>query len=78
VSLVLNIEDPGEIQYNKYNNKLVFGQVAPDTLAQINLDGSGYEVLESGVSPRGIWIVPAPGATFALGLAGLLAMRRRR
>lgn len=78
LDLVANVEDPGEIQFNRYTNTLVFGQVALDTLAQINLDGSGYEVLATDVSPRGIWIVPTPGASAMLGLAALVGLRRRR
>lgn len=78
VETVLSLEDPGEIQYNRYTNKLVFGQIQADVVAQINLDGSGYEVLVNGVSPRGITIIPAPGAAAALTLAGLAGLRRRR
>ncbi len=78
MDLVANVVDPGEIQYNRYNNTLVFGQVLPDTLAQINLDGTGYQVLANNVNPRGIWIVPTPGATALLALAGLAGLRRRR
>ncbi|MBL0922699.1 MAG: hypothetical protein IBJ10_11315 [Phycisphaerales bacterium] len=78
LSLVANVEDPGEIQYNKYTNTLVFGQIALDTLSQINLDGTGYQVLATNVSPRGIWIVPTPGAGALIAVAGLVGLRRRR
>ncbi len=78
VTLIASLEDPGEIQYNKYNNKLIFGQIQADVVAQMNLDGTGYEVLVNGVSPRGIWIVPTPGGAALIGLAGLCALRRRR
>lgn len=78
VSLVLGgLTDPGNLIYNPYTNKLVFGENG-DTISQINLDGTGLQLLASGVATRGFYIVPAPGAAALLALGGLGAMRRRR
>lgn len=79
------VNEPETIAYNPYTNKLVLdvrneydnGGGTP-FLAQFNLDGSGYEVLETGVHARGIEFVPAPGTVALLGLGGLVAGRRRR
>lgn len=69
---------PNDIIYNPYTNKLVFTDNFDQTISQMNLDGSGLEVLVSGVDARGLYIVPTPGAAALLGLGGLAMIRRRR
>lgn len=71
------LENPGEIIYNPFTNMLVFGEAA-GRISAVNLDGSGVDVLATGVNIRGLYAVPAPGAGALLALAGLAAVRRRR
>lgn len=78
ISLIAAVTTPGRIEYNRYNNTLVFGEADLDQISQINLDGSGYTVLATNVQPRGLYIVPAPSSLALLGLGGLIAVRRRR
>jgi len=79
ISLVIDNlgAEPGELQYNQYTNKLVFG-MNDNTINQVNLDGTGFETLVMGVAPRGMYIIPTPGGVALLGLAGLAIARRRR
>lgn len=80
------INEPEAIAYNPYTGKIVFGvrneydQLGGGApfLAQINADGTGFEVLQAGVHARGIEFVPTPGSLGLLGAMGLLASRRRR
>lgn len=76
--VVSGLTRPNDIIYNPYTNKLVFTDNFDMTISQMNLDGSNIEVLVSGVDSRGLYIVPTPGATALLGLAGLAGIRRRR
>ncbi|MBL0922697.1 MAG: hypothetical protein IBJ10_11305, partial [Phycisphaerales bacterium] len=69
---------PNDIIFNPYTNKLVFTDNFDQTISQMNLDGSGLEVLVSGVDARGLYIIPTPGAAALLGLGGLAMIRRRR
>jgi hypothetical protein len=87
LSLVLPLFQPEAIEFNPYTNKLVIsqfndlngnGQADDGLISQINLDGSGYEVLASGVHARDFHIVPTPGALALAGVGGLVALRRRR
>lgn len=82
ISLVIGgLDEPENLIYNPYTNKLIIderGGLTNSVISQINLDGSGYEVLATGDHARGFYIVPTP-AGFALApIAGLFAMRRRR
>jgi len=76
--LVDGLLNPGNIIYDRFTDTLVFGEVDGDSISRINLDGSGLQVLATGVDPRGFYIVPAPGAAALFGFAGLAAARRRR
>lgn len=79
ISMVMNqLANPGSLDYNPYTNKLVFSTIDDQSLNQINLDGTGFEVLATGVNPRGYYFVPAPAASTLLALSSLAAMRRRR
>ncbi len=76
-------DGPESLIFNPFTNKLIVdetGALDPNRarISQINLDGSGYEVLLEGVHARGFEIVPAPGTLALLGLGGLFAARRRR
>ncbi len=80
----LGLMSPEVIEYNPFTGKLVFADVDFDDngnigiLAQINPDGTGFEILASGVHVRGLEFVPAPSTLALLGLGGLAAARRRR
>lgn len=78
LSLIAMATTPGRIEYNPYTGALVFGEADLDQISQINVDGTGYTVLATGVEPRGLYIIPAPSAIALLGLGGLAAIRRRR
>lgn len=69
---------PQEIVYNQYTDKLVFGDSGTNEIYQINLDGTGFETIMTGVNARGIAIVPTPAGVAMLGLGALAATRRRR
>ncbi len=74
---------PESIIYNPFTNKLIVDEIGGldplrARISQINLDGSGYEVLAMGYHARGFAIVPAPGSIALLGLGALFAARRRR
>jgi hypothetical protein len=77
--VVTGLDNPEVIQYDPYSDTLVFAQHgATNALSRINLDGTGLTNLTTGVHIRGLEIIPTPGITSLLGLAGLLATRRRR
>ncbi|MDX2148589.1 MAG: PEP-CTERM sorting domain-containing protein [Planctomycetota bacterium] len=77
--IVTGLTNPEAIEYNPFNNTLVFAQGGnADLLSQVNLDGTGLTTLASGVAVRGITIIPAPSALALLGLGGLAVARRRR
>lgn len=84
ISLLLGgLDQPESLIYNPFTNKLIIdeaGELDPlrARISQINLDGTGYEVLAEGFHARGFEIVPTPGALALLGLGGLAAGRRRR
>lgn len=76
-------DEPESLIYNPFTNKLIVDEVGglnplDSRISQINLDGTGYEVLATGFHARGFEIVPAPGTLALLGLGGLFAARRRR
>ncbi|HYF15976.1 MAG TPA: hypothetical protein VD971_12980 [Phycisphaerales bacterium] len=85
-TIVTGLAQPETIIYNPYSNKLVFserstsggGPLVGSKISEINLDGTGYRVMYDGEHAQGFAIVPTPGAATVLGLAGLLAVRRRR
>lgn len=73
--------EPEHIIYNPWTNKLVIderGGLTSSVISQINLDGTGYQVLASGDHARGFYIVPTPAGLALLPIAGLFATRRRR
>ncbi|MCC6679243.1 MAG: hypothetical protein IT436_19115 [Phycisphaerales bacterium] len=84
ISLLLaGLDQPESLIYNPFTNKLIIdeaGELDPTRarISQINLDGTGYEVLANGFHARGFAIVPTPGSLALLGLGGLMAGRRRR
>ncbi len=68
----------GEIQYDPYNNKLVFNSGGTQQIFRINTDGTSLEVLANGVGARGIYIIPTPGALTLASIATLILLPRRR
>lgn len=80
--LLDGLSAPEEIQYDPFNDRLVFDENISDTdlgrISQVELDGSGLSVLVENVETRGIVIVPAPASLSLLALGGLAAIRRRR
>ncbi len=79
--LVDGLTGPEEIQYDPFNDRLVFDEndgAGIGRISQVELDGSGVTVLLDGVDTRGIVVVPAPASLSLLALGGLAAVRRRR
>lgn len=79
--VVGGLDQPESLIYNPWTNKLVIderGGLTSSVISQINLNGSGYEVLASGDHARGFYIVPTPAGLALLPIAGLFAARRRR
>lgn len=81
--LAAGLDQPESLIYNPFTNKLIIdeaGELDPTRarISQMNLDGTGYEVLAEGFHARGFAIVPTPGTLALLGAGGLLAGRRRR
>lgn len=82
-----SILEPEAIEYNPFTGKLIIaafndannnGLADDGRIYQMNLDGSGLEILAQNVHARDFHIVPTPGAFALLGLSGLLVARRRR
>ncbi|MDX2114023.1 MAG: hypothetical protein SFZ24_00200 [Planctomycetota bacterium] len=82
-----NILQPEAIEYNPFTGKLVIssfndlnGNQLPEEgrIYQMNLDGSGLEVIVEGDFARDFEFVPTPGTIFVGALAGLAGLRRRR
>lgn len=77
-------DHPEAIEWNPITNKLVISEeanknVPNQKISQINVDGSGYQVLVAQTHARGFaFVVPTPGAASLAGLAGLVVLRRRR
>ncbi|MEM8756802.1 MAG: hypothetical protein AAGF47_03365 [Planctomycetota bacterium] len=74
---------PQGVIYNEFTGQLNFIErnrtTGLDEILAINLDGSGLEVLGSGLLRTGSLIaIPAPASAALLGLGGLAAARRRR
>jgi len=75
---------PFNVTYNEYTNKINYVErnaTAADgtgRIVEINLDGTGRNVLLDGVKVGALFVVPAPSALALLGLGGLAATRRRR
>lgn len=78
---------PEAIEYNPYTGKLIIsafhdannnGLADDGRIYQMNLDGTGLELLATGVHARDFHIIPTPGTFALLGLGGLIAARRRR
>lgn len=79
--LIDGLTEPEEIQYDPFNDRLVFDEnfgADAGRISQVELDGSGLKVLIDGVDTRGIVVVPAPASLSLLALGGLAAVRRRR
>lgn len=80
----------GDIEYDAFRDKLVFTQAIGlsvlepgefagiGRIAEINLDGTGFNVLADGIYVSDLTIIPAPASAALLGLGGLAAVRRRR
>jgi MYXO-CTERM domain-containing protein len=88
-SLVLGgLTQPEQLLYNPYSGKLIvneranfggeFGPAGTPRIFEMNLDGSNVVTLASGMHARGLYVIPAPAGAAVLGLAGLVAARRRR
>ena len=79
--LVDGLDGPEEIQYDPFNDRLVFDENRGSGLgriSQVELDGSGLQVLVDDVETRGIVVIPAPASFGLLAVGGLVAARRRR
>lgn len=79
ISLIADgLAGPHRILWNRYTGMLVFSELDGDAISEIAVDGTGYNVLGTGMDARGLYIVPAPSVLGALGLGGLALARRRR
>lgn len=83
-AIASGLANPEAIEYNPFTGKLVISEeankvVANQKISQINPDGTGYQVLVGQTHARGFtFVVPTPGAAGLMGVAGLVALRRRR
>lgn len=83
-AIASGLANPEAIEWNPFTNKLVISEeankvVANQKISQINVDGSGYQVLVAETHARGFaFVVPTPGTAGLAGIAGLIALRRRR
>jgi hypothetical protein len=83
-AIASGLANPEAIEYNPITGKLVISEeankvVANQKISQINTDGTGYQVLVAQTHARGFaFVVPTPGAAGLMGVAGLVALRRRR
>lgn len=80
----------GDLEYDPFRNKLVFAQVVISAallpgeqqgigyISEIDLDGTGYNLIQDGIYINDLTIIPAPASAALLGLGGLAAVRRRR
>ena len=71
--LLDGLDNPGELIYNEYNDSLVFSGVGDSTISEYFFSDGSVTTLATGVTSRGFYIVPAPGAAALFGLAGLAA-----
>lgn len=82
VTLVTGLDQPEEIIYNRYTDRIVVNEIvdnaANSRIIDFNTDGSDVQLLSTGDHGRGLFIVPTPGALALLSVAGLFAARRRR
>lgn len=88
ISRLLDLElsgtTPQGVIYNPFTNKLNFveftgGDPNNQSIVEIDLDGTGSNVLASGLTAVGSLVpIPAPSTAALLGLGGLAAARRRR
>ncbi len=82
--LLSGLNDPVDIIYNEFDGNLIFSDTDQSSVSpnpkiwSVNLDGTGLTELASGVSARGLALVPAPSTLGLLGLGTLVAARRRR
>lgn len=86
----VRLANVGDIEFDPFRNKLVFTQAIGLSLlqagefagigriAEINLDGTGFNILADGIYVSDLTIIPAPASAALLGLGGLAALRRRR
>jgi hypothetical protein len=73
---------PQALIYNPFTNKINYSErdtnTLLDDLIEIDLDGTGRNVLATDIRISGLFAVPAPASAALLGLGGLAAFRRRR
>lgn len=73
---------PQSLIYNPFTNTLNYSErdttTLLDSLVQVELDGTGRNVLATDLRISGLFAVPAPGSLALLGLGGLAVARRRR
>jgi len=80
-AIIDGLDNPEEIQYDPFNDRLVFDENIGEELgriSQVELDGSERKILVDEVDTRGLVVIPAPAGAAVLGLGGLALARRRR
>jgi hypothetical protein len=82
--VITGLAFPESIVYNPFTGKIVFEEIVDlntpgvARISQVNLNGTGLQVIADGIHARGFVVVPAPTSAMALAGAGLVALRRRR
>lgn len=83
LQMMAGVESGGvnEIEWDPFGNRWLFAESTAgdfDRITALNPDGTGYEVLVSGIAVTDLIVIPTPGAASLLALAGLGVLRRRR